>query len=81
MRRRRSLAALVIVLGLAGFVLLQLPGDSALQAVGAVLLLGVLFAVIGLVVGWLGPQSRPDREREALAREEFDRTGFWPVDT
>jgi len=79
--RRRSLAALIVVLGLAGFVLLQLPGNGALQSVGAALLLGALFAVIGLLVGWLGPQSRPDREREALAREEFDRTGFWPADT
>lgn len=81
MRRRRPLTVLIVVLGLAGFVLLQLPGNSALQTVGAVLLLGVLFAVIGLVVGWLGPQSAPDREREALAREEFDRTGSWPADT
>jgi hypothetical protein len=79
--RRRSLAALIVVLGLAGFVLLQLPGNGTLQSIGAVLLLGALFAVIGLVVGWLGPQSRPDREREALAREEFDRTGSWPSES
>ena len=78
--RRRSLAALIVVLGLAGFVLLQLPGNGAMQSVGAGLLLGALFAVIGLVVGWLGPQSRPDREREALAREEFDATGSWPTE-
>ena len=81
MRRRRRLAVLIVVLGLTGFVLLQLPGSEALQAVGAVLLLGALFAVIGAVVGWLGPQSRPDREREALAREEFERTGTWPADS
>ncbi len=80
-RRRRRLAALIVVLGLAGFVLLQLPGNGALQAVGAALLLGVLFAVIGLIVGWLGPQSGPDRRREARAREEFDRTGTWPTDS
>ncbi len=80
MRRRRTLAALTAVLGVAGFALLQLPGNGALQAVGALLLLGALFAVIGVVVGMLGPQSGADRDREAAAREEFDRTGRWPAD-
>ena len=79
--RRRSLAALIVVLGLAGFVLLQLPGNGALQSAGAGLLLGALLAVIVLLVGWLGPQSGPDREREALAREEFDATGSWPTES
>ena len=42
------------------------------------LLLGALFAVIGLSsAGWVRRAS-PDREREALAREEFERTGSWP---
>jgi hypothetical protein len=80
-RRRRQLVALTVGLGVAGFVFLGVPGDGALQAIGAALLLGVLFAVIGLIVGWLGPQSRPDRQRELLAREEFDRTGRWPADS
>lgn len=61
----------------AGVVLLQLHSAAA-ETVGAVLLCGVLAAAIVLIVGRLGPQSRPDREREALAREEFERTGRWP---
>jgi hypothetical protein len=40
----------------------------------------MLVVVLGFVVVRLGPQSQPDREREALAREEFDRTGEWPAD-
>jgi hypothetical protein len=78
---RRTLAAITVVCGVAGFVLLQLPGSSTLQAVGALLLLGALFAVIGVVVGLLGPQSGNDRDREARAREEFERTGSWPADS
>jgi hypothetical protein len=62
---------------LAGFVLLQIPG-SAPAIAGVGLLSLVLIAVFGVIVGRLGPQSGPDREREALAREEFDRTGRWP---
>jgi hypothetical protein len=38
----------------------------------------MLVAVIALIVGRLGPESQPEREREAAAREEFDRTGRWP---
>ena len=71
---------LAAVLAVAGFVLLQLPGEGALQSVGALLLLGVLLALIGLVVGFLGPRSGADREREARAREEFERTGSWPAE-
>jgi hypothetical protein len=62
---------------LAGFVLLELPGNAAAIA-GVVLLSLVLIAAIGVTVARLGPQSGPDREREALARDEFDRTGRWP---
>jgi hypothetical protein len=63
----------------AGLVLLQLRG-AAVETVGAVLLGAVIVASLALIVGRLGPQSRPDREREALAREEFDRTGRWPAE-
>jgi hypothetical protein len=64
---------------LAGFVALQIDGTGAAIA-GVVLLSLVLAAAIGLIVARLGPQSGPDREREALAREEFDRTGRWPAE-
>jgi hypothetical protein len=64
---------------LAGVVLLQLDG-TVVEAVGAVLLGIVLVAAIALIVGRLGPQSQPDRDREALAREQFDRTGRWPAE-
>ena len=64
--------------GLAGFILLTVPDGGTEEIVGTVLLTFMLVAVIGLVVARLGPQSQPEREREALAREEFDRTGRWP---
>jgi drug/metabolite transporter (DMT)-like permease len=70
----------VALAGLAGFILLALPGSGAQQTVGTVLLAGMLIAVIAVVVARLGPQSQPDREREELARQEFDRTGSWPAD-
>jgi hypothetical protein len=66
--------------GLAGFVLLALPGGGLQQVIGSILLAIMLIVVIGLIVLRLGPQSQPDREREARAREEFDRTGEWPSD-
>jgi len=66
--------------GLTGFVLLSVPGGGVQDVVGVVLLGGMLIAAIAVVVGRLGPQSQPEREREALAREEFDRTGEWPAD-
>ena len=47
---------------------------------GAILLIGELVVLIGLIVLRLGPQSQPDREREARAREVFERTGEWPVE-
>ncbi len=62
-----------------GLVLLGLRG-TAVEAVGAGLVGVVLVASIGLIVVRLGPQSAPDREREALAREEFERTGHWPAE-
>jgi hypothetical protein len=70
----------VALAGLAGFVLLAIPGGGVQDLVGAVLLAGMLVAVIAVVVGRLGPQSQPEREREELAREEFDRTGHWPAE-
>ena len=76
-RRRWILACgLATVAGLA---LLQLDG-TVVEAVGAVLVGLVLTAAIGLIVVRLGPQSDSDRDREALAREEFERTGSWPAE-
>ena len=66
--------------GLAGFVLLAVPGSGTQEIIGTILLAGMLIAVIGVIVGRLGPQSQPEREREARAREEFDRTGSWPAE-
>jgi len=67
------------LIGLAGFVILAIHGSDLLEATGGVLLGGVLLFVAGLIMLRLGPQSQPDREREALAREEFARTGEWPT--
>jgi hypothetical protein len=74
----RTWFATVGVAGLAGFVLLTVPGGATQDIVGTILLAGMLVCVIGLVVARLGPQSQPEREREQHAREEFDRTGSWP---
>ena len=68
------------VAGFAGFILLAIPGGGAQALVGTVLLAGMLVAVIAVVVARLGPQSQPEREREELARQEFDRTGRWPAE-
>jgi hypothetical protein len=78
--RQRIWIVTVSLSGLAGFVLLTIPGGGVQEVIGCVLLGFLLVVVIGVVVGRLGPQSQPDREREARAREEFDRTGEWPAD-
>ena len=65
MPRRRSVATLVLAT-IAGVVLLELHG-TAVETVGAILLVGELVVLIGLIVLRLGPQSQPDREREARA--------------
>lgn len=76
----RAWIATVGVAGLAGFVLLAIPGSGTQEIIGTILLAGMLISVIGVIVVRLGPQSQPEREREARAREEFDRTGRWPTD-
>ncbi len=74
----RAWIASVAVAGLAGFVLLAVPGSGSQQIIGTILLAAMLVAVIGVIVLRLGPESQPERAREAHAREEFDRTGEWP---
>jgi hypothetical protein len=76
----RTWIATVALAGVAGFVLLNAPVGGTGAVVGTVLLAAMLVAVLGLVVVRLGPQSQPDREREAWAREEFERTGEWPAE-
>jgi hypothetical protein len=78
-RFRAAWIAGLSLVGLAGFVILALHGSDVLEAIGGLLLGGVLLVLIGLIVVRLGPQSAPDREREARAREEFERTGEWPA--
>ena len=57
----------------------MLESDSTLvEAIGATAVGIVLAIAIWVTVARLGPQSQPDRERESLAREEFERTGSWP---
>ena len=59
--------------------LIELHG-IVFEVIGALLLGGVLTLALGVMIIRLGPESQPDREREALAREEFDRTGHWPAE-
>jgi hypothetical protein len=77
---QRTAIVLVSLAGLAGFALLAVPGSGLQEVVGSILLGVMLVVVIGVILLRLGPQSSPDREREAAARDEFDRTGEWPSD-
>jgi len=76
----RRWIATVAVAGLAGFVLLAVPGSATQQIIGTILLAGMLVAVIGVILLRLGPESEPERAREDQARQEFDRTGEWPAE-
>jgi hypothetical protein len=78
-RRRGAWVALLSLAGLGGFVILALHGSDPLEALGGVLLGGALLVLVGLILLRLGPESLPDREREARARDEFERTGEWPA--
>lgn len=64
---------------LAGFVLLNLPQGGAVSIVG-VALLCVALAVGIVAIVRVGVGSLADREREASARDHFERTGKWPRD-
>ncbi|MGA2470278.1 MAG: hypothetical protein ABSG64_06275 [Solirubrobacteraceae bacterium] len=77
---RKIAIGLPAACGLAGFVILATHANNTLGAIGGVLLGGALLAAIAAIIVRLGPQSQPDRAREARAREEFERTGRWPND-
>jgi predicted exporter len=76
MPSRPAIAAMILAT-VVGLALLQLD-STVVEAIGAVLVVGVILIVIGLTVARLGPQSQPERDSEARARDEFDRTGRWP---
>jgi hypothetical protein len=78
MPSRPAIAAMILAV-VAGLALLQLD-STVVEAIGAVLVVGVILIVIGLTVVRLGPQSQPERDSEARARDEFDRTGRWPAE-
>jgi hypothetical protein len=78
--RRAITIALLSTCSVTGFVILATHSNNTLVAIGGLLLGGSLLAGIAVIALSLGPQSQPDREREARAREEFDRTGRWPRD-
>lgn len=76
---RGLLIAVTAVCALAGFVLLNLPQSGAVAVSGVALLsFALLVAIVATVRAGRG--SVADREREASAREHFERTGSWPSD-
>src|ERR1700728_260453 len=77
--RRGAVIAVTAACGLAGFLLLNLPQSDATADIGVALLsFALLVAVVATVRAGRGSMS--DREREASAREHFERTGSWPGD-
>jgi hypothetical protein len=76
--RRAFAIGIPALCGLAGFLILEERSSNALAAVGGILLGGALLALVGVTMIRLVPRSQSDRDREAEAREEFDRTGRWP---
>jgi hypothetical protein len=75
---RRLTYGLIAFALLGGFVILSTPASAALADFGTALLVVALLGMLGLLWKLLGPGAGSDREREARAREEFDRTGRWP---
>jgi hypothetical protein len=71
---RRVTYGLICAALLGGFVILSTPVSGVLADFGTALLVFALLAMLGLLGGGAGS----DRESEARAREEFDRTGRWP---
>jgi hypothetical protein len=77
---RAFLIALTSVCCLGGFVLLNLPEGGTIDVVGVALLsLALVVALVAILRAGRG--SLKDREREARARDQFERTGEWPSDS
>ena len=75
--RRAAVIAVTAACGLAGFLLLNVPQSGTPANIGVALLsFALLVAVVATVRAGRG--SMADREREASAREHFERTGSWP---
>jgi hypothetical protein len=64
---------------LAGFVILNVHPGTTLAIVGVALLGAALAGAVAFILR-LGLGSQPEREREAQARDTFERTGNWPGD-
>ncbi len=75
---RRVTYGLICAALLGGFVILSTPASGVLADFGTALLVFALLAMLGLLGKLLGGGAGSDRESEARAREEFDRTGRWP---
>jgi hypothetical protein len=75
---RRAAYGLIGAALLGGFVILSAPTSGALAELGTALLAFALLAMVGLLLYLVGPGAGAEREDEALARDEFDRTGHWP---
>jgi hypothetical protein len=75
---RKLAIAVPVVCGVAGFAILATHSSNAVTALGGALLGVALLAAIAVIMLALGPQSQPDRAREARAREAFESTGRWP---
>jgi protein-S-isoprenylcysteine O-methyltransferase Ste14 len=78
---------LPVAIGIAGVVLIVLGHASLSTSAGSHPLeagAGVGLVIVGLIVwmvNWLfrmSIESNADREREEMAREYFDRHGYWP---
>jgi hypothetical protein len=76
--RRVFAIGIPTICGVAGFLILEERSSTAVAAIGGILLGGALVGLLGVTMIRLVPRSQEDRDREAEAREEFDRTGRWP---
>ncbi len=75
--RRVVTVVFPVVCGVVGFVIAETHASGVLAVIAGVLLGIALLSAIAAIVVRLGPGSKPDRELEQRAREEFERTGRW----
>jgi Na+/melibiose symporter-like transporter len=69
------------IIAATGIVLLAVSGFGPDNTTGVVGMSLVVIALMVWMLNWLfrmSVQSNRDREREELARQEFERTGRWP---